>query len=271
MFDKSSSFKNHKNRKIPCKKTPIDLQYDDPNQKTILTCKQCDKSFSRIDSLKRHHDKCDKVGEMQNQLDFQNEQINLLKKQINGLKSSQTKNIQNNIQNYNNCGNINIVAYGKEDMSYLTDDEYKKIMLGGDKCLLKYIEVKHFNKQKKEHSNIYISNSKLHYLITFDGNDWNLKQADPDVIDMLKTTTNQLIGKYEDLKKKLDKKTKKAFVAFLKRINYEDECHDIDDVEEIDDMSIYIKTLLKDTKLLLYNKRKLSDDNQNEMLENDTT
>jgi hypothetical protein len=147
-------------------------------------------------------------------------------------------------------------------MSYITDEMYKQLISGGDKGLLKLIEEKHCNENKQEHANIYIGNRKLQYLITFDRETWNIKQADPEIIGMLKTNTNQLIGKYEDLKDKLDKKTTKAFIVFLKKINYDqDKCHDIDDIDNIEDMNDYTKSLLKDTKLLLFNKRNMCKQN----------
>ena len=59
-------------------------------------------------------------------------------------------------------------------------------------------------------------------------------------------------------------KTKKEFFNFLTKINYEFGCHDIDDVDmdNPSDISPFIKNLLKNTKLLLYNKRKLGIKNQ---------
>jgi hypothetical protein len=82
------------------------------------------------------------------------------------------------------------------------------------------------------------------------------------MLDMLKTSTDYLIGKYSTLRKELNKDTKKKFICFLKKINYEFGCHDIDDVEfdDINTTSEYIKNILKNTKLLLYNKRGLIKD-----------
>lgn len=62
-----SNFKDHINRKKPCKPKEIESTNDNTEPKIPLdllkntqklTCKFCDKSFSRTDSLKRHFNTC---------------------------------------------------------------------------------------------------------------------------------------------------------------------------------------------------------------------
>jgi hypothetical protein len=295
-FNRKDVYNYHLNRKFKCifqpsqnslKSTESTNSTTIPHKTGNFECCICHKLFTRTDALKRHEkNTCnveldnEKVGEglidkllkiieeqtvntkLQNQkLEIQSLEIKKLNKKVSDLDKisnqySKNQNCHNKIQN--NYNNINVVAHGSEDMSYLTDDMCKKIMSKGETCLLDLIKEKHFNKNKSEHCNIYIGNRKLQYVITYDGNIWEISQADPLIIDILKTNTNYLVGKYEDLKNQLNAKTKKAFLTFLKKINYEDGCHDIDDIDDVEDLNTYTKGLLKDTKLLLFNKKKIS-------------
>ena len=55
---------------------------------------------------------------------------------------------------------VNIVAFGKEDVSYLTDKEIEDILYKGLKGPERYVEIVHCNKDKNEYKNIYVSNRK---------------------------------------------------------------------------------------------------------------
>jgi hypothetical protein len=206
---------------------------------------------------------------MRKEQDYMKSKLVILEDKIDKInKEKIIKNISKN--NTFNTQNINISAFGKEDMSYLSDEVCKQIMSKGDKCLLHFIEEKHFNKKNPENTNIYMKNWKDQLVFMFDGTDWQMKHADPQIVDMLKISTEFLIGKYKDLRKILDDKTKKAFFIFLKKINFEYGCNDVDDLDldGMTDISEFMKTLLKESRLLLYNKRKMGQDSKLIKLEN---
>jgi len=76
----------------------------------------------------------------------------------------------NNIQTQNNItqnNTFNILAFGKEDLSHITDDTYKKIINKGFKSVPALVDAIHFNKDKPENHNIYISNIRDDYILVF--------------------------------------------------------------------------------------------------------
>jgi hypothetical protein len=92
------------------------------------------------------------------------EKINLKKLEIknniiNNSNNTTNNNINNTINNTTN-NNINIVAYGKEDMSFITEKQILDILSNGRKGIYKLIEIVNFNKDKPENHNIRYNNKK---------------------------------------------------------------------------------------------------------------
>ena len=86
-----------------------------------------------------------------------------------------------NIGTQNIQQNINILAYNNTDISHLTDQDYLKCLKHSNFCIPHLIEKIHFNPQKPENHNIYISNLKNNYAMIYDGNKWALKDRDDEI------------------------------------------------------------------------------------------
>jgi hypothetical protein len=273
IFVKSYNYNKHKNRKHPCNVSKIQNGNIEIPKGIFVAlknkCEYCNKQLSNSSNCLKHMKICKHrenivLKELVDQIKIQNEKILELqeqnKKSVNFTGSS-INNSNNKINNTQINNTFKVLAFGKEDMSYLTDDKIKQIMSTGDECVINMIKEKHFNNEKPEHSNICVSNIRSELMMIFDGKDWCLKISTPEILNLLKTNTDHIIGKYEELKKSLNKKTKKGMFGFLNKINYEFECHDIDDadIDEPGKISEYTRKLLKNTKLLLYNKRNMID------------
>jgi hypothetical protein len=114
-------------------------------------------------------------NDFQTQLQTQSKQIEKLmgKLEINGSFNN-TVNITNN---------INLLNYKDTDTSHLTDIDYKKCLEKASRCVLKLIEKVHFNPDKPENMNIYISNMKNNYMMMYKENKWNLvKKEEMDTV-----------------------------------------------------------------------------------------
>lgn len=228
----------------PTKNTHINSTH---HKKThlIYKCEYCEKIYSRKDSLTRHiNGFCKKKNEKESQnekdiillklLKEMEEQKSLLLNQMQNLKNelaevkkntlrqasnTQNTNTQNNINNQNtiiNNNNIKLIAFGKEDLeNNITEEDCKKLLFKGFEALPALVEHVHFNKNKPQFHNCYISNMRDKYAVIYDGNQWKLETID-EVIGTLKDNKNgYLERKFEEFYDTLDNVTKKKFHRFL--------------------------------------------------------
>ena len=181
--------------KCPSEKTPI----------YSFICEHCNRSYTRKDNLTRHLKRCKvklNAEENKNQLEDlkklvdllnlqmkeQNKQLKQKDKQISelmkkvGVNIGTQNNITNNVQN-----NIKILAYNKTDLSHLKDKDYMKFLNHNCFCVPHMIKQIHFDPEKPENHNIYISNIKNNYVMAYDGNKWNIKDRNEVIDDMLES------------------------------------------------------------------------------------
>jgi hypothetical protein len=162
-------------------------------------------------------------------------------------KSYVVKNIHNGVVNINR-GTINnttnqivLVGYGQEDLSKLGKNELIKIFQNGYNSTLRLTEAVHFNPKYPEHHNIYISNIKDKYAMMFDGNKWTLTMKEDLINKIYHAKKNYIKENLDDFTNSLSVSRKKALDRWL----------------ETDDEDIKISKIKNDIKLLLYNKRDL--------------
>jgi uncharacterized C2H2 Zn-finger protein len=259
IFNQKIDYKRHINRKNSCEsqinlesqKNHLESQKNHlESQNNHLECSYCSKKFNTNSNYNRHikHfckakkegdimketiyqelvDKMNKLEKRNEELEEKLNEINLKNNKTGNTKNSNNKNSNNIINNTQN--NINLVAFGKEDMSYITEKLYKKLLANGLGSVSKLIGEVHFNKQKPEHSNIYISNIRDKYVMVYNGDDWKLAKHNDTILEL-----------YEECAEKLETKTIKKFQRFL---------------DKEDDDAI-INSIKQEIKLLLYNNRKI--------------
>ncbi len=120
--------------------------------------------------------------EFMRQMDEKNNQINELIKKAGINNSTITQNIQNNIK---------LLNYGSTDISHLTDDDYLRCLKHKNFCIPYLIEKIHFDKDKPENHNIYISNLKNKYMMMYEKTKWETKNRTEGI--------DKLIGDKEEL------------------------------------------------------------------------
>src|SRR6056297_2906467 len=91
--------------------------------------------------------------EFQKILDKRDTQINQLIEKV-GITSNTF------IQNMHNNTTIKLLGYKETDTSHLTDEDYKECVSRVNLSVPHLIQKLHFNKDKPENHNIYISNLK---------------------------------------------------------------------------------------------------------------
>jgi DNA-directed RNA polymerase subunit RPC12/RpoP len=245
------------------------------NKSKEYKCTYCSRSFTRSDSLNKHlagrckvrkqqdNDKEELLQKLIEQMNKQNselvkqmgdmkEEIERLKSKGNGRNNStnigtqqnttiENQNNQQNIQINNN--NIKLLAFGSEDMSYVVDEVYKKILNKGFKSVPTFVQYLHFNKDKPQNHNVYISNMQTNYAIVYDGEDWKLKERDDVLQQLVDDKTGILSIKFDELLGGLDEPTIRKFKRFI----------DQSDENEV------VSQMKSDLKLVLYNNRKIAE------------
>jgi hypothetical protein len=181
-----------------------------------------------------------------------------------------TNNIQNNTNNTTNNktinninsqqiqhNSINLVAFGQEDLSYITDNICKQILNKGFRSVPVLIKYSHFNADKPEQHNVYISNMRDSHAMIYDGKQWKLMDRTEAVDQLIHDKKYYLVEKFEELFEELDPVTIKKFKRF---IDFED------DDEILNGLKRDIKYMLYNNKNIPENTRKLLCDNINAKL-----
>lgn len=142
-----------------------------------------------------------------------------------------------------NNGNqqFNVVAFGKEDISYLTNQDWIKILNKKYKSFEDLTIKTHFNKDKPEHQNIYISNLKSKYIMVHNGNDWIVKDRNITIEELYDDKSYIIFNKVSELNESLP-------IQIIDKFNKIHTDYDKDKIR---------KALIKDLNLELYNQRKI--------------
>jgi hypothetical protein len=99
------------------------------------------------------------------QIENQSRQIEKLMGKLEIHGSFNTTNIQN----------IQLLNYKDTDVSHLTDEDYRRCIKKVCFCVMNLIEKVHYNPDKPENMNIYISNMKDKYMMVYEDGKWLLK------------------------------------------------------------------------------------------------
>ena len=219
--NRKSNIKNHLLRKNKCevklKEVPIDYileLYDlvsSKKQKTqndsivsqsnnqILSqskylCKYCDTIFSRKNNMKRHQRICNKKNIIDEKLKQQNEiliakveeMITKMNKMEEEIKKYRETASVTNVNSFNTIKNnkIQINNYGCENIDYITNKVFKKLLNTPMSAIPKLIELKHFHPSHPENHNIKITNIHDKFAKIYKDNKWLISHK-KDVIQEL--------------------------------------------------------------------------------------
>ena len=185
--------KTAKIKKPPPNSAKIRQNLEDSSEDSF-ECKYCDKIFTRKDSLIKHlNGRCKMKKELDNEknemykiVEMLNQQLIDKDEKINELikNSGNTTNITYNQQNNINT-NIKLLGYRNTDISHLSDKDFISCISHSNFCIPHLIKKIHFDPDKPENHNIYISNIKNNYAMLYDGDKWNLTNKDDLINEIL--------------------------------------------------------------------------------------
>ena len=149
-------------------------------------CKYCNKSFTTKQAMYRHikytcsqntdesiKELCRLLNDKEKILKEQGAHIKHLYERIEKLSSKlQINNINNGI--ITNNVNIQLLDYDKTDYSHLTDNDYVNCIKDCNYSIKTLIEKVHFNNNKPENMNIYISSIKGNYVMVYKNQQWQI-------------------------------------------------------------------------------------------------
>ncbi|CAH6421280.1 Hypothetical protein KVN_LOCUS209 [uncultured virus] len=245
--DKSISKTNYSKHIRICKEKKENKEKEELYNKSIkekeLIFKQL---IEKMELLEKQNDKILK----ENKKLRNNITLNTTTKKTKNNSINNSTNISNNTNNTtnntidnltNNTINIQLVAYGKEDYDKLTEKEYKYILNKGFKSVPEFVNQLHFDKNRPEYHNIYISNLRDNYVMVYDDNIWKLRNRKETMEELYEDKKNILIDKLEELINILPQSAINKFERFLN-----------------DEQDNKIKNgIIEEIKLLLHNNRNI--------------
>ena len=195
-FDHKGAFERHNNRKNPCTRQILN---DD------LKCKLCEKEYEFASSLYKH------IKEKHNDEQY----INIEKQNI---EQHNNTNVNVDVEgDFNVDGDVKVVKFGEENLSYISDDTFKKIIGRGFKSLEEFMNHVHFNKDHPENHNIYVASLKDGHVVTYNGKRWDVGLADQMLDDLIQQKSDILEEKYDEIADKLSPMESKKFNNFINR------------------------------------------------------
>lgn len=156
-------------------------------------CKYCGKNYRHKQSVTKHIKySCtkNKTEDLTELVRLMNLQMETQKKEYQCVIQTQSKQIENQSKqieklmgkleihgsfNTTNIQNIQLLNYKDTDVSHLTDEDYRRCIKKVCFCVMNLIEKVHYNPDKPENMNIYISNMKDKYLMVYEDGKWLLK------------------------------------------------------------------------------------------------
>ena len=252
------------------------------NNKKEYVCYYCFKKFTTNSNWCRHMNnycKMKKKQEQTKELTYQNllDKFEQLNNKVLNLENQlaeerkknetriitqniETQNIENknietqNTHNGDNVVNINLIAYGRENLDKIDVKYVLEALKRGISSIPIIAERIHFNVKYPEFQNVYITNMNQKYGMVYDGQEWILKDRNTIIDDMYEKKYDFLDENFESIYTQLSDSQQKAFKRFL-------------DIHENADTNKQFKKIInkikQDLKFLLYNKKKIPIDNHN--------
>jgi len=134
--------------------------------------------------------------------------------------------------------NISLLAYKESDTSHLTEKDYIGCIKQVNFCVKKLIEKVHFNPEKPENMNIYISNLKDKYMMVYEAGAWSIMNK--EVLNTIYNDKEVMLEEWLDEEQHKHPELKEKFERYLNN-------------KENDETLNMIKD---EIKLMIYNKTK---------------
>ena len=233
-------------------------------------CEFCSREFNHRTNKYKHIKICKAKKEKELKEDIKNMILEVLNKEgkihhntlkkinknlinSNNTTTNNNNNITNTVNNITN-NNIQVVQFGKENISdLLTQKELITIFNHRAKCLEESIRLVHFNKERKQFRNIYITNLKDDVAYIYNGDYFQAVNKLEILKELIDNHYDNIYVKFEDYKKRLNPNTVKAIEQFIQEMN--DENIQVKDEKSNRIFKNYRYYKINEIKLLIYNQK----------------
>jgi len=170
---------------------PNESSLHSPSNSTRLKkyeCVGCKKQFATNSNMRKHEKKCSKKNQL-DELENLSHEMRLVKVQNKSSIKVKTTINNNNTTNNNNTQinnnvTVNILPYEHTDISHLTDRDYQTAFNRAAMCVPKILEKIHFDPEKPQNHNVYISNMNNKYIKLYNGKRWNLRDREETIEEL---------------------------------------------------------------------------------------
>lgn len=250
-FSQKQDLKRHQNRLIDCvtgnKKSLKNLQQ--------FGCEFCDKKFTRKDNMRRHMNNC-KVK--MNTITIDGDENNpIIGKKVNSIYKSENAKIIN-------IKNLNLFVFSKDGITGLNSKDYKKILESNKHIIEELITQVNFNPDKPQHHNVYYPDLKSAYGVVYEDNKWISKKIDEILNTLLDAKIEDLNEILNDMGDFLNKHTRSKIKKAI-----EDANNNSIPPGSRKKLMKYIKTILYNNKDMIIKTRKLTKEQEEEILKHD--
>jgi len=235
----------------------------DNHEINIFECKYCKKNLFNRQSRWRHEQKC--INSNNNEIiELKKENAEIKSMLAELLKSSKihpktlqkiNKNLINGNNNTLNSGtvnNIQIVKFGSEDIkSILSTKEIKNILNCRYKAIEESIKKVHFNDDRPEYRNIYITNLRDNIAYVYNGNKFEAVQKHSIINQLIDQHMNNIEVSLEDYKNKLPERTIEILDKLIEKL--QDDHTSMIDEENNKEFKNYRLFKINEVKLMIYN------------------
>ena len=229
-----------------------------PTQPKKYRCAGCKKRFTTNSNVRKHEKKCskknhlDRLEDLDQQTEVQEHEVRLVKTQnksqaIVGNNNTINNNTQinnNNTHINNNNVTVNILPYEQTDVSHLTDRDYQRAFNRAAMCVPQILEKIHFDPEKPENHNVYISSMNNKYIKLHNGDRWNLRDREETIEDLFADAEYMLENKLETWQEEEAPKTERATKKFQIYL-------------EVKEKAAMYNKIKQELKMLLFNNRSL--------------
>ena len=179
----------------------------------MFECDFCNATFKHKSGKYRHQNNNCKVkksqiaiieqmrSEMRQQLRAQEERHSEQMKELMKITEIALSKPSGGNRNCNNTTNNNIIihAYGKEDISFLKDNDFLEMLNHSGTSVQTLVKKIHFNEEHPENKNVKITNKKQPYAKVYNGDKWLLKDKKETISDLVEDKMNLLDSKFDEL------------------------------------------------------------------------